>query len=240
MRTASDLLARSHAGENFGPEGCHWCGSPCTRTLIHDDPYPILFQKTKTFARNRNSIYVCTGCWTYRWKKVTVRYLTGGYVDGSTLSKHSWLMTLEGTFALKTPETARESLYKILLEPPAVFALSFLEVREENWIQSASLNFLSEVRGDTVLKFTVDNAEQSYTPYDLRVALETGNVPSPGVATLIRMVGEWGGMLRAEDWKPAGVTPQGGRPKVEEDQRKRDVTGSIPNLPGLPKKRRAG
>jgi hypothetical protein len=239
MKTVSDLFARVQAGENFGPEVCHWCGSPCTRTIVHDDPYPIPFQKRTTFAKCRNSIYVCTGCWSYRWKKVTVKYLTGGWKDGSTLSAHSWLMTRQGVWALKTVEVQLESIYTWLLAPPPEFSLSLLENAKENMIQAASLNFLSEVKGDTPLKVTVDNSEQTYTVYDLEYALKEGTAPTPGVASLLRVIGNWNGMKREEGWRPVGVTDLGGRPTATEDLRKKDVTGNG-NVPGQQKKRRAG
>lgn len=186
--TASELYALSQGARCKGPAKCHWCGSPCERVWMHDDLPPLIGLKRREFARVPGEPYVCVGCWLWRRKRISVTGVGGQIRDGQAPAKHSWLVQKDKAEAVL--DTDRVELYEHLLNPPLTFSLSLIDNGEDNRLQLQILNDNPEVRADTELKFTFNNIEHSYTPYELKQGLAHGpEGREPGVQTLIRFLG---------------------------------------------------
>ncbi len=175
--TASELFAQALGKTCDGKEECHWCGGKCGVSWIHDDPGPAPYTKQKTMARKPGSRFVCVGCYNYRMKRVTVFYLMGGYQDKQAAQDHSWLMTPEGAFAIRTEDHGL--LWERLLNPPPLFCFSLIEDNRfnKNLIQWAMVNDHPKgVDLDTPLQFTINNVPHIYSVYELESALESREV----------------------------------------------------------------
>lgn len=216
-RTASELFAQSMSRKCEGCESCHWCGSPCTRQWIHDDPPLLPGQKRSQYAARPGNAWVCLGCWNYKRPRVTVQFLTGGLKDGQTLANHSWLLTEEHIRGIRIEDY--DSLYQFLLAPVNVFALSLIDDKESNvrnQIQLAKVNDVHEIKGDTQFQYTVNNRVYTYSPYELEEALKYGEGGvSGGVLTMIRLLGDYKRIERRSRDEKLEV----GRPKKEERDR---------------------
>lgn len=213
--TASELFAIANGGRNEGKDECHWCVQPCPQLWRHDDDPVVPFQRTSTYARRPSSHWVCFGCWRFRWKRVTVPFLGGGFKDGQCAEGHSLWVTEQGVWVVRLKEKEdREALYRQLLQPPLRWCLMLLEgAGQVNRLHLAVANdHVHGVRADTALDFTVNNIRHSYTPYDLEEALRHGaDGKSPGVQALVRLLGEYAIPPR-EGARPEGKMPVG-RPK---------------------------
>lgn len=218
--SASDLVAISCGGKNEGDQECHWCSSKTRRVWKHDEPATIPFTRSTSYARRPSSPYLCFGCWRFRWKRVTVPFLGGGYKDGQAAENHSLWITEQGIWSIRLNEEAdRKALYTQLLQPPLRCSLMLLEgPKQVNRLHLAVANdYVNGVQRDTVFEFTINNILHSYTPYDLEEALRTEpQGKPPGVQALIRLLGPYTLPAR-ENGRPEKM-PQG-RPKPLEDGR---------------------
>lgn len=197
MLTVPTLYAMSQITnyETKGKWKCHWCGAPCGDNWQHDDPYPNFFSKVRSNALHPSSAYVCKGCWLFRRPRITVMFLEGGFKDGQCPLRHSWWITEESAWGLEKLKVMDEFKYgprmhDLLLKPPLKFSLSLVDGME-NQIHRACCNVNEEVKADTLLKFTLNNVEMSYTVYDLEKGLANGGFEGhgPGVQALIRLFG---------------------------------------------------
>jgi len=160
--TAPMLYAMSQGIECKGLEECHWCLSPCTRDAIHDEPPNVPFVKNREMAKKFMSPYVCRGCWLFRRTRITIPFLKEGYKDTQSPRKHSWYITEKGAWAIT--EEDKQSLYRLLLNPPESFVLSLLADNSMiNHLHVAEANDLVlPLKGNTVLKFTLNNVIHRY------------------------------------------------------------------------------
>ena len=206
IKTASDLFAKVHGSQNQGPDECHWCGAACQRIWPHDEPLQFPFQRNHSLAKRPGNGYICQGCWLYRRKRVTVNYYMGGYRDGQTAADHSWLVREAGDWVLCNEDYSK--VYEFLLKPPIRFFLSLRSTGgPRNELHCTLLNDQPIIRADTGLYFTLDNVPQSYTIYELEMALKHGDVGRhPGVQTLIRYLGP-GPLLNETDTKQGRGRP---------------------------------
>lgn len=203
---ASQLFAIAHSRQCIGDQECHWCAGKCERKWPHDDLPPQPFVRSVSTALRPSSSYICQGCWLYRRPSVTVTFLNGGLKDRQGLFNHSWFLTPRGIDVI-TPAD-HTSLYPILLQPPLLFSLSFIDGRK-NLIQSCVVNQLNEIRKDTELKFTMDGMILTYTIYELEEGIKNGSDGKmPGVRMLIDRLGKCN--LFQDDHKEKG------RPKRED------------------------
>ncbi len=191
IRYTSELYAISQGSKCVGSEECHWCGGPCEKNWIHDDPPPVPFVRTKTTAKRPGNLYVCVGCWLYRMERITITYLDRTIKDRQNPKNHSWLITPEKAVSIRPLDYT--DLYPILLNPPLVFSLSLLEDRNtSNLLQLHSLNNHTEIMANTELAFTVDNKLHTYTVYELEEGLRHGTEGKmPGVLALVRILGPY-------------------------------------------------
>lgn len=208
--TASELFAIALGLKNeLGSEECHWCASSCPRKWVHDDPPPIPFKKSQSTAKRPSHRFVCTGCYYYRMKRVTVRYLMEGYSDKQRPEDHSWWVSEDGAFAIRKEN--HPLLWEYLLSPPPRFYFSLLTEPEriKNHLQCCIINDNPAVDIDTKLQFTIDNVPYTYTVYELEEALSTkeSDGKEPGVRELIRLLQPYHTEEKAKK--------QRGRPKEE-------------------------
>lgn len=205
LQTASDLFCLSQGAINWSTKAiedarkkqsnaidrCHWCGSPCERTHFHDDPPIMPFSKQpKSKAKCPSNAYICHGCYLWGRKRVTVNFLDGSFKDVQCAMNHSWIITKNDAKAIN--DESRLKLYPFLLKPDNSFVLCLLEkgTKEQNQLFLSILNDIAEIKGDTVLKFTLNNIPHTYTIYDLESALRNAEVgQSPGVRALINFCG---------------------------------------------------
>lgn len=218
--TASDFFALVNTTLNKGSLECHYCASACENRWVHDDPPALPFHRNSSRAKRPNNAYVCAGCWLYRLQRVTVCFLGGGLRDRQTLSDFSWVIIPEGVWVV-TPE-GHEKLYQLLLKPPLRFCLSLISREPSNLIQNAVVNDEKEIRADTVLKFTLDGVEMSYTVYELEEGIRHGgDGKMPGVRALLDYLGPRESDEEDDDM-PVARRP--GRP-FREDSTKTNTTG---------------
>lgn len=202
--SASDLFAVSQASINWYPEDenkpqkvypdrCHWCGSPCQRHHMHDDPPALPFTpKNRYKAKCPSTAYVCHSCYLWKRPRVTIYFLDGTLKDVQCAQKHSWYITKDSAKAIRKED--RINLYPILLKPENTFVLSLLDGKEkiDNFLHLNQLNDIAEIKGNTELKFTLNNVVFTYTIYDLESALRNSEVgKTPGVRTLIEYCGPY-------------------------------------------------
>lgn len=186
--TASMLYALSQGDHCQGPQECHWCCAPCEYSYIADDPI-IPFVKNPNQPKRPGNQFICKGCWLYRRRSITVRYLHGGFKDRQCPLDQSWWITNQEAFAIRDADFA--TLYKHLLNPPIPFVLSLLDgITNINHIHQAFCNCLEELMADTPLLFTINNVKHTYTIYELEQAIQHGpEGKEPGVQALWRFLG---------------------------------------------------
>lgn len=188
--TASDLFATSQGSKNEGDQECHWCASPCGRDWLHDEPPPLPFTRAPKFSLRPCNLYICRGCWLWRRKRVSVRFLDGTFKDGQAAYNHSWLIWREEARGIKPP--CAHLLWQYLLKPPAPFCLALIYGEgQQNHLQFAVANDYDKIQADTPLRFTLNGMIQKYTVYELQEAIKTGKDTGkePGVQTLVRLYG---------------------------------------------------
>lgn len=184
---APSLYAKAHGETCTGPWECHWCGAPCPDRLIHDEPRTIIGVRTPRLAVRPSHPYVCRGCWLFRNGSVTVPFLGGDWKDRQAPTRHSWLMTERGAWALQ--KTCAEKLYAVLLKPPLKFALS-LTTSANNHLQLCPVNDRVTIDADTPLAFLLDTVVFQFSVYELDSAIRYGaNGKAPGVQALVGMFG---------------------------------------------------
>lgn len=186
----SELFAASQGSRCEGDRECHYCSAPCDAYWVHDEPPQIPFVRTTRTAKRPGSPWMCVGCWLWRRTRVTVPFLSGGLADVQSIRKHSWIVTAEAASAVALKPDF-PALLKVLLSPPRRFFLSLTDGTADNLLQLCVLNdFAGDVRADQEVQFTFNNVLYSYTPYDLRAALEAKTAGrSPGVAALLKKLG---------------------------------------------------
>lgn len=208
--TASDLFALALGTRNAGKERCHWCGSACSNLWLHDDPPPIPFHRTKSTAKVPSSRHVCVGCWNFKRKKVTVRFLDETLKDSQAGENHSWWITETGSFGVRAADGPH--LYPLLLKPPLWFALALKDGNGPNLMQLMTANRCEDVKGDTPLSFTYNGVKHEYTVYELEQALQHGpEGKEPGVQLLLKTFGSHSLTNGVPEAKR-----KVGRPKMEE------------------------
>ncbi len=206
ISTASFLYASSQGSKNTsGPYQCHWCGAMCGSFMRHDDSLSreIGIPFSRNGAKHPGNPYVCTGCWLWQRKRITIHYyhpepVTSGMPLGlgSTITlkdsqaprNHSWWITEEGAWCI-TPNNGL-ILQKALLTPPLRFTLMLLEgIDQINHLHKAILNDLPEIKADTPLGFTINNIPHTYTVYELEQAIKNGpECKSPGINSLFKIL----------------------------------------------------
>jgi hypothetical protein len=207
VKTASELYAISQGGKCTGNEECHYCGSPCERRWLHNEPPPVPFTKKKNTARRPSSLYICSGCWFYKMERITVRFLDNTFKDRQSPQNHSWLITKHEARAIDVP--CHDLVYPTLLSPPLTFSLSLRsDFTIPNLLQLQTVNHLDKIQADTPLNFTIDHTPHTYTVYELEEGLKHGaDGKMPGVQALIRYLGAY---QKQQDKRGKG------RPKVDE------------------------
>lgn len=195
LNTVSELFSISQGSINSTdinrPDKCHYCASCCGRDFFHDDQPAMPFTpKNKSKAKCPSNAYICSGCYLWKRKRVTVKFLDDTFRDVQCAMNHSWYITGKDARAIKISD--RLSLYHILLKPENSFALSLLsgDTKDQNQLHLNILNDIAEIKGDTLLHFTINNVPFTYTIYDLESALRSVEVgQSPGVRELIKFCG---------------------------------------------------
>lgn len=205
LQTASDLFCLSQGTINWSSKSieelkkkasnaidkCHYCASPCERTFFHDDPIIMPFSKQpKSKAKCPSNAYICHGCYLWKRKRVTIKFLDNSIKDSQCPMNHSWYITKDDARAIN--DNSKLLLYKHLLKPDNSFVLSLLDNgnKEKNELFLSILNDIAEIKGDTVLHFTLNNIPHTYTIYDLESALRSPEVgKTPGVRALIEFCG---------------------------------------------------
>ncbi len=191
--TSSEIWARANNMKCEGEMECHWCGAPCKRLWRHGQPPPMPFTKRTYFAKRANANYICSGCWSFRRARVTIRCLDGSFIDGQCAENYSWLIKEDGCFYVPVTKDSNP-LYPILLDnPPLRFSLMLMEKgKAKNMLQFGVVNDLTTIQADTELAFTINNIPHTYTVYELDEALKHGpEGKSPGTQALIRFLGEY-------------------------------------------------
>lgn len=210
--TASELYALSQGSvcltDPKCPEECHWCGAPCKRHWMHDDPPPPAYVRPAAprTAKRPNGSYICAGCWHWRRKSITVRYLSGGLKDRREPKDHSWLILPDAAWGIDGKNEADcVELYNLLLEPPTTFCL-MIHSGDAVLLQNGACNDLDEIRADTPLRFSSRNVIYEYTVYDLEQTLRNPEVGGnePGVQALIREYGRPEKFVRGEEKRLRG------------------------------------
>ena len=184
---ASELYAISQGSRCVGPDRCHWCGAPCQRHWIHDDPPSIPFKRRDYLAKFPSNSYICAGCWLWRRQRTTITFPSGRQMDGQAAPNHSWWISEGGAFALD--EASYRILADKLIQPPLTFSLMLLSnAGLKNHLQLGNANNHTSIRAETPLLFTLDNITHVYTVYELEMAIKTGVLEgkSPGTSALIR------------------------------------------------------
>lgn len=168
---ASELYALSQGFKCGGKEKCHYCLGPCSQKYLQDDWDHGPFKKSSLLPRYPGGRWMCEGC--YRWgrRSLTLEYLGGGYKDGQTPKKHSWLITPESARGLV--QEKGELILEWLLRPKLPFCLSIVTgERIPNLIHLALVNDQEVLKADTELVFTIDRAEYSYSVFELEQAIK--------------------------------------------------------------------
>lgn len=224
-RTVAQLYASLQQYHCDGTDHCHWCGSPCHRFHLHDDPPPIIGIRSKSGAKYPANAYMCWGCYLFRRERMTVEHLSKlqppdkGYTDGQCPMNHSWFITTSGArIILKKDYPA---LWQLLLNPPLTFCLALLDPPANNFVHLFHLNEVMEIKAGTPLKFTINNILHSYTVHELEDALtsKTLDGKEPGVHALLRLLGPPISSSPSLSESPK-VKPKG-RPTEEEDPYKK-------------------
>jgi hypothetical protein len=199
IHSASDIYAISQGKHNTGALECHWCASKSDRTWMHDgDPVRMHVKKDPTILRMAN-LYICSGCWHWRRKRITITFLDGTIKDSQCPMNHSWLITEKKARAIQKKDYSL--LKSIILDPPLKFVLTLLAdsitsgklnapTSIENRIQCAKLNDNSAIKADTLIYFTLNNTPHTYTVYEMEQAIKYGSDGKlPGVRALTNLLG---------------------------------------------------
>lgn len=184
---ASDLWALSHGAVNKGPDRCHWCGSKCDRVWRHDGPPMLAFVRTSPLTKAPSNHFICSGCYLFRRKRVTISFLGGGFKDGKCAIKWGWLVTDNYARVVRPQDPGDcQALWHLLLKPPLRWALALL-TEGDNHLQLWPSNDLVEITASTPLNFCLNNVVHNYTVYELEQGLAHNNgVNNPGIAALTR------------------------------------------------------
>lgn len=188
--TATELFALPFGAKCSGPENCHWCGAPCERLFIHDGPVPLPFVKNDPTARYPAHPYICNGCRLFRRTRTTLRFLDGkAYKDRQCPLDHSLFVTNEGAYGIRQEDYPL--LWSFLLRPPLRFALSLITKGQRNHLQLALVNDFQQIRADTPLRFSYNNVPHSYSVYEVKEAIQSGDAEGkePGVRVLAELLG---------------------------------------------------
>lgn len=190
---ASDLFALSQGTQchSNGFSKCHWCANPkCTSEFAHDDVPPIPFVRSKSTSLCPVEPYICYGCWLWRRERVTVRFLVDDFQDRQTAKNHSWWITEDNAYALRSQKDFDE-VYRLLLKPPRKFILTLKEPGFDNLLQLCVANDPGGILGETPLYFTLNNIKHSFTVYEVTEAVKNGPAAyGPGVRALWQFLGE--------------------------------------------------
>lgn len=230
-QTAAGAYARSLGERCAGRDLCRNCGGRCDRSIQYNDA------RTREFARQPDSPFLCRGCSAWGRRSITIPFLGGGLLDGQSPKGFGWLITppaswaVRPTWAIKPP--VAEAIYSKLLRPPPEFALLLLEGKNPppNLIQCAALNVTEGLRADTPLRFTVNNVPQEYTVYELEQGgLYGASGRLPGVQALLRILGPIPEILLSDVARePEKEKRERGRPPVPSpDPRVGQQTRSLP------------
>jgi hypothetical protein len=182
------------------------------------------FIRSPGIAKNPGSPFICSACWLYRRLRVTATTLGKRQIDRQCLMNHSWFLTPEDIHVIHDKEDF-SLLYEILLDPPLVFALSFIEKDQglKNHLQFAIVNENTEILANTKLHFSSNNHLLSYTVYELEEGLRGGPEGKlPGVHAIMRALGEFE-FKREGD----GEKRERGRPRKLEHGEERAVTRKV-------------
>lgn len=202
---ASQLYALSQGALCLGSEICHWCGGPCNRNFIHDDPPRIMFVRNKSTAKQFSSPFVCIGCWLWRRTSLTVPFLKGDYKDRQAPKNHSWYIRKDGAWGIDlTNPIDRELLRtKLLEETPTTFALLLRDDKDiDIGIHLAHVSIPTEKKAH----FTHNNARMPLDLKELDSALRTSdNAGNPGTRYLLSVLPRY-----KEEERPS---PKRGRPR---------------------------
>lgn len=215
---ASQLYAISQGGRCEGKESCHWCRGPCTQLWRHDDLPFMHHVKSAQLPRNPAGHFVCSGCWLWRRKSLTVNFLGGGHKDRQETKSHSWLLTTSQSIAIND-KSGIEAMARIL-SPVLPFSLSIVTSdRVPNLLHLMLVNDQKEATAQTPFQFTIDHALYTYTVYELEEGIKNGgDGKSPGVRELLRLYGKKDGPLTFPP--PSVDRPEVGRPKEESERSK--------------------
>lgn len=182
-------------------EKCHWCGNPCEAINRHDDPPPIMgVRSPRSSARMPGSHYICTGCFLWRRGSVTIPFLDDkSWDDRQSPQNHSWWLQETEARAIRLPNSTRTSsadipiLYNKLIHPPTqeAFCLAMVTSGYVSKLHQAKVNYTSSgFTQNSPIHFTLNNAEHTYTVYELQEAMRTGkNGKEPGVRALLDTLG---------------------------------------------------
>lgn len=184
---ASELYAISQGSKCDGREKCYWCLGPCTQHWKHDDVPYLPFSKSSQLPKYPGGHYICSGCWHWRRKSLTVNYLGGGQKDRQQPKDHSWIITKTGAYGI-TPAPSQHVI-DYLTNPDLPFCLSIVtNDKIPNLIHLAEVNQPQELTAETLLEFTVDHTLFTYSIYELEEGLKYGREGKmPGVQALIKM-----------------------------------------------------
>jgi hypothetical protein len=222
---APELFATAHGVKSVGAEQCHWCGTACDRSCLHDDTPPIAFHKLTSSARYYSGNWICAGCQQWRHKRHTVFFQDRTYRDCVSPQNYSWWIEETEAFALRTPDL---KFYQKLLQPPLTFCLSLSDGSVPHLLHTSLVNQHVEIAADSKLRFTFNNIPQYYTVYELEEALKTTEKgKTPGVQLLIRLFGR--PILKLEEaLVPEVKDAVRGRPKKDFDKAVQRATQGTP------------
>lgn len=209
LLTASELYAMSQGPKCEGQNECHWCGAPCSRRWLHDEPQPVMFMKRpKTTALRPDSPWICIGCWLFRRTRLTAFFLDGKtYLDRQCPASHSWWIT--PTEALSIRQSDGKLLFQKLLAPPQQFALLLLSGDSATCLIHQGLANVHDkpVEFGARLKFTVNGVPHTVSPMELQTGLKSKEARTePGVRVLIDLFGT-SDLLPEEDGKRPNHRP---------------------------------
>lgn len=209
MTPAPALYAQALGNPCSGPVPCHWCGAPCERRWLHDEPLRMPHRTSTAAAKVPSSGWVCRGCWFFRLRRVTVRFADGTFADNKAPADFGWLITPDDAVAVRPQDAA--ALWRTLRHPPLTFCL-MLKSSTPTWLHLGKVNDHAEIRKETELTFHLDNKPLRYTAYELEEAIATGlaDGKEPGVRALLDYFGR-----PPQDPAPAAKR-EGGRPSKAE------------------------
>lgn len=226
MLTGPMLYAKSQNHHCEGYHECFWCSSPTTTFLTLPPEFrPAPFVRKAEYSLRPGSKFICIGCWLFRRNRVTIPFLSGGFIDSRCPVNYSWWISGQEASAIRDGNKEDyEALYDRLLNPPRQFLLSIvtdtLGIPKQNRLQYAVVNDVQgEIDGETVFHFTIDHLKLTYTTYELEQALKNLHPEgvSPGVRALLDLLGAYKPKSKIEMMTATVEKPQPkGRPKNED------------------------